>query len=182
MDVRTGVWTRAADVGPPMRTKHTSYGTARGGTGCAITSPHGCWQRRRTRVSLPEHWPACLRWAGFLPSRLSEGLDKALVDTFLYHLYGTYLVVLAERMATCHNEHERPGSKVFPRAPQPGERSCYLWANRCGSVPRSLPVLALCMWLGIHPSGHDLVPWVGALALQPCSRLGPSWPRTMRPS
>ena len=50
-------------------------------------------------LGLPEHWLACLRRAGFLPSRLSEGLNKALVDTFLYRLFSMYLAVLAERMA-----------------------------------------------------------------------------------
>ena len=50
---------------------------------------------------LPKHWPACLQRAGLLPSRLSEGLDRALVDTFLYTLYGMYVVVLAVRMNTC---------------------------------------------------------------------------------
>ena len=62
----------------------------------------------------PKHWPACLRRVGLLPSSLSEGLDKAPVDTFLYRLYGVYLAVLAERMAACHDGHDGPGCGLFP--------------------------------------------------------------------
>ena len=80
----------------------------------------------------PEHWPACLQRAGLLPSRVSEGVDKALVDMFLYRLYGMYLAVLAERMATCHDGQDRPGIRLFPRAPQQGKHGRYPWADLCG--------------------------------------------------
>ena len=64
----------------------------------------------------PKHWPACLRWAGLLPARLLDCLDTALVDAFLYCLYGMYLTVLAERMAACSEERGGLGCTLFLRA------------------------------------------------------------------
>ena len=46
----------------------------------------------------PDIYLACLGQAWHLPSRLSEVLDTALVDMYLY---GMYLVVLTDRMAAC---------------------------------------------------------------------------------
>ena len=43
---------------------------------------------------------------------LSESLDKALVDTFLYRLYRMFLAVLAERMAAYHDGQDGPGSRL----------------------------------------------------------------------
>ena len=47
----------------------------------------------------PEHRLVCLRQAGLLPARLSQGVDKSLVDVFLCRLYGMYIPMLAGRMA-----------------------------------------------------------------------------------
>ena len=57
-----------------------------------------------------------------MPVHFSEGLNKALLDDFLYRPYIMYLAVLAERMAACQDEHQDDGSGCahFLRAPQPG--------------------------------------------------------------
>ena len=64
--------------------------------------PHGRPTRRR---------PQC-----FAGSRLSERLDKAPVDMFLYRLYDMYLAVLAERTALCSDGQDVPGGGLLPRA------------------------------------------------------------------
>ena len=39
----------------------------------------------------PDQWPACLRRAGLFPLRLAQGLERELLDEFLYRMYGMYL-------------------------------------------------------------------------------------------
>ena len=41
----------------------------------------------------PDYWPSCLRKAGLFPLRLAQGVDRDLLDEFLYRLtlYGMYL-------------------------------------------------------------------------------------------
>ena len=47
----------------------------------------------------PDRWPSCLRKAGLFPLRLAQGVDRDLLDEFLYRLYCMHLAVLAARMA-----------------------------------------------------------------------------------
>ena len=47
----------------------------------------------------PDRWPSCLRKAGLFPLRLAQGVDRELLDEFLYRLYYMYLAVLAAWMA-----------------------------------------------------------------------------------
>ena len=46
----------------------------------------------------PDRWRSSMRKAGLFPLRLAEGVDRDLLDEFLYRLYGKYLGVLAGRM------------------------------------------------------------------------------------
>ena len=99
-----------------------------------------------TPLGPPSHLPACLPEAGLRPARLSEGLDKAVVDAFLYRLYGMYLTVLVERRTTwvhalpaCAVAGEaralplRPSSVSVTSAPAPHEAG---WLGPCpGSSP-----------------------------------------------
>ena len=92
-----------------------------------------------------------------MPSRLSEGLDKAPVDTFFYRFYGMYPAVLAARMAACgEGERGRYSGRtcVAPcRAHNGRPRSACGWALRPGGrdgKPRATPPC----WYITPPRSH----------------------------
>ena len=114
----------------------------------------------------PKHWPACPRWVGLLPARLSEGLDKDLLDAALYHLYGMYSAVLAEHMASCHGfsrERQSRGSPVITRRPTSVARY-----HGCPQRRRFASGWACHpLWPGWGAAfANNLVRWAGALAWQ----------------
>ena len=51
------------------------------------------------QLGLPDQWPACLRRAGLFTLQLARGLERELLDEFLYRPYTMYRAVLAARMA-----------------------------------------------------------------------------------
>ena len=113
----------------------------------------------------PEHWPACLRRAALLPARLSEGLDTAPVDTFFHCVHCMHLAVLAQRMATCSAERDGSGCALFLRAPQPGERERYPWADLESPVALAIGASAP------HVAGHAA--WVAGVGAGLSPQLGP---------
>ena len=62
----------------------------------------------------PDQWPSCLRKAGLFPLRLAQGVDRGLLDEFLYRLYGMYLAVLAACMAASQGDQPGHGDSLFP--------------------------------------------------------------------
>ena len=62
----------------------------------------------------PHQWRACLRRVGLFPLRLSQGVERALLDDFLYRLYGMYLAVLAACMAAGHGDPAGHGDSLDP--------------------------------------------------------------------
>ena len=42
-----------------------------------------------------------------------QGVDRGLLDKFLYRLYGTYLAVLAARMGVRRGDHVGHGDSLF---------------------------------------------------------------------
>ena len=67
----------------------------------------------------PDRWPSCLRKAGLFPLSLAQGVDRDLLDEFLYRLYGMYLAVLVISRATATSSSwssRVPG----PATPTPG--------------------------------------------------------------
>ena len=73
----------------------------------------------------PDPWPSCLRKAGLFPLRLAQGVDRGLLDEFLYRLYGMYTAVLAARMAASHGDQPGHGDSLFPDQPHPRPRNTY---------------------------------------------------------
>ena len=73
----------------------------------------------------PDRWPSCLRKAGLFPLRLAQGVDRDLLDEFLYRLYGMYLAVLAARMAASQGDQPGHGNSLFPEQPRPRPRDPY---------------------------------------------------------
>ena len=66
------------------------------------------------QLGLPDQWPACLRKAGLFPLRLAQGMDRGLLDGFLYHLCGMYLAVLAARVVASREDQAGHGDSLFP--------------------------------------------------------------------
>ena len=144
-----------------------SCGTARNGTTSRIASPRG-------------------------PSCLSEGLDKALVDTFLYRLYGMYLAVLVACMAACQEVRDNSGRPLSCVHRNRGSAAATPWANQCGPLPRPQRVPALRMRPGMPPGfrrdwnrpspttwSDGQGPWYGNKALETCRGL--CWLWILRP-
>ena len=73
----------------------------------------------------PDRWPSCLRKAGLFPLRLARGVDRDLLDEFLYRLYCMYLAVLAARMAVDAGDQPGHGDSLFPQQPRPRPRNPY---------------------------------------------------------
>ena len=74
-----------------------------------------------------DQWPARLRRARLFPLQLAQGVERALLDEFLYRLCGMYLAVLAARMAAGRRDWAGHGNSLFPdqlppwpRNPSPG--------------------------------------------------------------
>ena len=82
-----------------------------------------------------DQWPSCLRKAGLFPLRLAQGVDRGLLDEFLYRLYGMYLAVLAARMAASQGYQPGHGDALFPNQPRPRPRSPYPWDDFVGPLP-----------------------------------------------
>ena len=62
----------------------------------------------------PDQWPSCLRKAGLFLLRLAQGVDRDVLDEFLYRLYGMYLAVLAARMEASAGDPPGHGDFLFP--------------------------------------------------------------------
>ena len=83
----------------------------------------------------PDRWPSCLRKAGLFPLRLAQGVDRDLLDEFLYRLYGMYLAVLAARMAASQGDQPGHGDSLFPEQSRPRPRDPYPWDAFVGPLP-----------------------------------------------
>ena len=83
----------------------------------------------------PDRWPSCLRKAGLFPLRLAQGVDRDLLDEFLYRLYGMYLAVLAARMAASAGDQPGHGDSLFPEQLRPRPRDPYPWDAFVGPIP-----------------------------------------------
>ena len=131
----------------------------------------------------PDRWPSRLSKAGLFPLRLAQGVDRDLLDGFLYRLYGMYLAVLAARMAASQGDQPGHGDSLFPEQPRPRPHNPYPWDDFVGPLPgdtvRHHPRLrpgAPPDWRWPQDFMHDLVRWARALAWMP----GPaevSWAR-----
>ena len=92
----------------------------------AATLPH---------LGLPDQWPACLQRTGLFPLWLAQGVDRGLLDEFLYRLYGMYLAVLATRMAAGCGDQAGHGDSLFPDQPRPRPRNPFPWDDFVGPLP-----------------------------------------------
>ena len=122
----------------------------------------------------PDRWPSCLRTAGLLPLRLAQGVDRDLLDEFLYHLYGMYLTVLAARMAASPGDQSGHGDFLFmehlrpqPRDPYPSDDFIGPWpGDTLSHQPRLQPGVPPD-WRWPQDFIHDLVRWARVLARMP---------------
>ena len=73
-------------------------------------------------------------------------------------VYCMHLAVLAQRMATCSAERDGSGCALFLRAPQPGERERYPWADLESPVALAIGASAP------HVAGHAA--WVAGVSAQ----------------
>ena len=117
----------------------------------------------------PDQWPSCLWKAGLFPLRLAQGVDRDLLDEFLYRLYGMYLAVLAARMAASQGHQPGHGDSLFPDQPRPRPRNPYPWGNFVGPLPGAAVRHQPQLQPGTPPDRpqdfiHDLVRWARALA------------------
>ena len=71
----------------------------------------------------PDQWPACLQRAGLSPLNLAQGVERELLDEFVYRLYGMYLAVLATRLAASRGDHAGHGDFLFAHQPRPRPRN-----------------------------------------------------------
>ena len=122
----------------------------------------------------PDQWPSCLRKAGLFPLGLAQGVDRDLLDEFLYRLYGMYLAVLAARMAASLGDQRGHGDSLFPEQPRPRPRDPYPWNAFIGPLPgdavRHQPRLQPGVpadWRWPQDFVHDVVRWARALAWVP---------------
>ena len=81
----------------------------------------------------PDQWPSCLRKVGLFPLWLAQGVDRGLVDKFLYRLYGI-LAVLVARMAASQGDQPGHGDSLSPDRPRPRPRNPYLWDDFVGPL------------------------------------------------
>ena len=84
------------------------------------------------QLERPPQWPPCLRRAGLMPLRLSQGVERARLDEFVYRQYGMYLAVLAARMGAGQGNPEGPGGALFPEALRPRPRQSFPWGDLVG--------------------------------------------------
>ena len=122
----------------------------------------------------PDQWPACLRRAGLFPLRLTHGVERELVDEFLYRLYGMYLAVLAARMAASRGDQAVHVDSLFPDQPWPWPRNPFPWDDFVGPLPgdtiRNQPRLrpgGSPGWRWPQDFVQDLVRWARALDWMP---------------
>ena len=122
----------------------------------------------------PDQWPSCLRKAGLFPLRLAQGVDRGLMDEFVYRLYGMYLAVLAGRIAASQGDQPGHGDSLFPDQPRPRPRNPYPWDDFVGPLPgdtiRHQPRLQPGTspgWPWPHDFIEHLVRWARALAWMP---------------
>ena len=122
----------------------------------------------------PDQWPSCLRKAGLFPLRLTQGVDRDLLDEFLYRFYGMYLAVLAARMAASQGDQPGHGDSLFPDQPRPWPRNPYPWDDFVGPLPRDAVHHQPRLRPGTPPDWrwpqdfiHDLVRWARTLAWMP---------------
>ena len=108
------------------------------------------------------------------PLRRAQGVDRDLLDEFLYRLYGMYLAVLAARMAASKGDQPGHGDSLFPEQPRPRPRDPYPWDAFVGPLPadavRHQPRLQLGVpadWRWPQDFIHDLIRWARALAWMP---------------
>ena len=90
----------------------------------------------------PDRWPSRLRKAGLFPLRMAQGVDRDLLDGFLYRLYCMYLAVLAARMAAGAGDQPGHGDPLFPEQPRPRPRNpyprgCLRWPHPAQRRPHS---------------------------------------------
>ena len=83
----------------------------------------------------PDQWPSCLRKAGLFPLRLAQGVDRDLLDEFLYRLYGMYWAVLATHMAASQGDQPGHRDSLFPEQPRPRPRDPYPRDEFVGHLP-----------------------------------------------
>ena len=125
-------------------------------------------------VGPPDQWPSCLWKAGLFPLRLAQGVDRDLLDDFLYPLYGMYLAVLAARMASSQGDQPGHGDCLFPEQPRPRPRNPYPWDDFVGPLPGDTVRHQLRLQPRVPPDWrwpqdfiHDLVRWARAIAWMP---------------
>ena len=96
----------------------------------------------------------CLQGAGLFPLWLAQGVDRALLDKFVYRLYGMYPAVLATRIAANREDQaSRPAASAAPQ-PLPLEHLCGPPPGGCGPQPPVSPVrgpAGLAVALGFYP-------------------------------
>ena len=97
------------------------------------------WLHNTTRavpgLGPPDRWPSCLRKAGLFPLRLARGVDRDLLDWFLYHLYCMYLAVLAAQMAAGAGDQPGHSDSLFPEQLRPRPRHPFPWDAFVGPIP-----------------------------------------------
>ena len=110
----------------------------------------------------------------FSPFRLAHGVDRDLLDEFLYRLYGMYLAVLAARLAASTGDQPGHGDSLFPEQPRPRPRDPYPWDAFIGPIPGDVfchqPRLQPGVpadWRWPQDFIHDLIRWARALAWAP---------------
>ena len=153
-----------------------SCGTARNGTTPGGRGSPRCTMRR----GLSPAWarrtvgpPACAR-RGLFPLRLAHGVDRDLLDEFLYRLYCMYLAVLAAQMAAGAGDQPGHGDSLFPEQPRPQPRNPFPWDAFVGPIlgdairrqPRLQPGVPP-NWRWPQDFIHDLVRWARALTWAP---------------
>ena len=125
----------------------------------------------------PDRWPSCLRKAGLFPLWLAQGVDRDLLDEFLYRLYGMYLAVRAAQMAASARDQPGHGDSLFPEQPRPRPRNpqpatrnpqplplgCLRWPHTGGRRPPPAEAAAggagrLEVAPGLHPRPGQVGP------------------------
>ena len=72
---------------------------------------------------------------GLFPLRLAQGVERALLDEFLYRLYGMFLAVLAARMAAGRGDQAGHGDSLLPDQPRLRPRNPFPWDDFVGPLP-----------------------------------------------
>ena len=129
----------------------------------------------------PDRWPSCPRKAGLFPLRLAQGVDRDLLDEFLYRLYGMYLAVLAARMAASAGDQPGHGDSLFPEQPRPRPRDPYpwdafFWPHTGGRrPPPAAPTAGVASGLEVAPGLHPRHGQMGPGASPGSGAGGVSW-------